>query len=147
MWTIVSIISILLNFWLAYLVLIPKTTIEYAAHLLPDNPLALPIKFSNLGLLSIRNVYIDTVDHNIITERGSTLNGNKTHMKLSDKLLPNKSIDYAFSFININDKPVSGSVSVTISYQLPILPKIFSQSQLYKIFISKDGYTRWQTIQ
>ncbi len=147
MWTIVSIISILLNFWLAYLVLIPKTTIEYAADLIPDNPIALPIKFSNFGLLSIRNVYIEIEDHNIKTVGNNFLSGNRTHDKLSDNLLPNRSIEYVYNSIVIRDKPISGSVSITITYQLPLLPKVFSQSQSYKLFLSKDGYIRWQTIQ
>lgn len=64
-WASITVISVLLNFYLAYLMLRPKIIIDYASHLIPENPIALPIKISNQGFLPIYNVICLVEDKDI----------------------------------------------------------------------------------
>jgi hypothetical protein len=145
-WVGITVISVLLNFYLSYLRLRPKITIDYASHLIPENPLALPIKISNQGYLPIFDLVCLTEDQNIKTNVGGIAHGNKMSCKICDKLSPNKSKDYVYNFISMGNEAniVSGSVIVRLQYKLPIIPKvIITVPQVFSIYKSKDGYTRW----
>lgn len=143
-WGFVMVISVLLNFWLAYLALYPKVTIDYASHLIPDNPIALPIKISNIGLLPVYDVECFIEDKDIITMNNNMSSGNKTQQFITKKLSPNKPSEYVYNSIAIMDNPISGNVLVTLKYKLPFIQKtITSETDVFSIYKSKDGFIRW----
>lgn len=140
----VTVISIFLNFWLAYLALTPKVTVDYASHLIPENPIALPLKISNIGLLSVYDVECFIEDKDVKLQNNNISTGNKTQKTITKKLSPNKPSEYVYDSIAIMDNPISGDVLVTLKYKLPLLRKtITSDPDVFSIYKSKDGFVRW----
>lgn len=143
-WGFVTVVSVLLNFWLAYLALTPKVTIDYASHLIPENPIALPIKISNIGLLPVYDVECFIEDKDMKLQNNKSSSGNKTQQFITKKLSPNKPSEYVYNSIAIMDNPISGDVLVTLRYKLPLLQKtITSEPDVFSIYKSKDGFVRW----
>lgn len=142
--TAVTVISILLNFWLAYLTLAPKVTIDYASHLIPENPIALPIKISNIGLLPVYDVECLIEDKGIKMMNDINVGDNKTLKFITNKLSSNKPSEYVYNSISIMGNPISGDVLVRLKYKLPVLHiTITSEPDVFSIYKSKDGFIRW----
>lgn len=148
-WTIWGITATLLSFSLGYLALRPSVQIDYASHLIPKNTIALPIKITNLGLLPIYNVSIDVIHDSIIGLGNIQLIGNIYTIDITNKLSFHKSIEYIYDkvLIPLPRDFKSHGIIVTVHYELPIITKVFDESQKFSIFKSQDGYFRWITIQ
>ena len=150
-WAVWTAIATVLTVLLGYLTLQPNVSIDYASHLIPENRIGLPLKITNHGYLSIRNIKI-SFDNKINYGGIINMDVQHNHIDLSSELEPNKSIDYIYDKINLNIKydnspPSTGYLLVTLEYQLPILPTIITEQQKYIIFKSHDGYNRWMAVQ
>lgn len=144
-WAAITVISVLLNFYLAYLTLSPKIVLDYNSFIIPDNPISLPLRISNMGMWPIYDVKSITEDKDVVTENNNRMTGNKGYSDICDKLSPNKSKDYIYNdFIYLGDKPIKGTVFVTLQYKLPLISRIITtEPQAFSIYRSKDGYIRW----
>ncbi|MGA2782338.1 MAG: hypothetical protein ABSF13_10525 [Smithella sp.] len=145
-WSIVLVISVLLNIWLSYLVLSPKVTIDYAPHLLPNSPTDLPIVITNSGLLPIYKVKCIFEDALSVGKKPPDVfkfENNVYKVKISDKLTSGQSTNYIYGFYTVPYETTKGSINITLKYELPILTKEFSTQVRFNAYNSKDGYVRW----
>jgi len=141
----ITAISILLNFFLGYLTLYPNVTVDYASHILPENPIALPIKITNLGYLPIRNIIMVIKDNYTDKMNNNRIENISTRIRLSNRLGRQEHIEYVHDEIFLYNAKTdwNGSSQVSVQFQLPVWPNIIYREQKFTIYKSKDGFIRW----
>ena len=142
---VIAALSILLNFYLAYLVLLPHISITYSTHILPETEMALPIKITNNGHLTIKNLWGKFTGNIDFDELHGKYRNNESKISISKELQSGKSIEYVYESIVIIGKPSRGTIAVEITYQLPLLKTTFKEKETFHIYKDKFDQIRWIT--
>ena len=145
-WNVVGIMSVFLNFLLAYYALSPKVKITWNSSIAFDNPLSLPFKIENNSTFPIYDVNGIATHKNIKSMRRASFIENMEYFLISSHI---KSQDFADFYlkayrIDPDDRIISGHIVINASYKLfPFIPIKFKEQRTFRAQLDKNNVTHW----
>lgn len=144
-WFWVTVISISVNFFLAYLVLSPNVGIFYSSYVIPEKTSYLPLRVVNNGLLPIYNVNIFLNTTNLMDIAGNQIVSFKSINFLTEKIGSQDYVDYIDEQIGLYEL-VKGDWEVYVTYESYFFGFTHqTQTKVFSLFKVPNQPIRWIT--